>query len=118
MNKLKAKQECLKRLFNKAGWEVTTRIVGSVVEVKLQKNKRDEHMSLRGRIPFGHDHKKTAYEQLVRGAKSQEHELRPAIETATLRDLLGPFKRGSYWEGVAHEALATIKKDVLGTPLF
>ena len=75
MNKLKAKHQCLERIFETAGFAVSTRIVGSQVEIKLKKSSRDEHLILRGPIPFGHDHKKPAYAQLVRGAKTYESEV-------------------------------------------
>tara|TARA_Y100000588_G_C14106918_1_gene861264 strand:- start:90 stop:440 length:351 start_codon:yes stop_codon:yes gene_type:complete len=116
MNKLKAKTEVLQRLLGVAGIDVSTKVIGSTVSIQLLIG--DDQLTLRGRIPFGHDHKGAAYKEMVRGAKTYVHLVKPAIQTATLSQLAGPFKKGDYWEGVVTDALATIKEDVLGTPPF
>tara|TARA_B100000519_G_scaffold108549_1_gene94042 strand:+ start:1600 stop:1962 length:363 start_codon:yes stop_codon:yes gene_type:complete len=120
VNKLKAKNEVLGRIYKMAGFDVRTKVEGSAVSIRIviKNESRDEQLTLRGKIPFGHDHKKTAYKEMIRGARTYVGDLAPVIESAKPSDLLGPFKSGVYWEGVATDALAAIKNDILHNPLF
>tara|TARA_B100000925_G_C21942023_1_gene445050 strand:+ start:606 stop:986 length:381 start_codon:yes stop_codon:yes gene_type:complete len=118
---MKTEIKVLEKAFSKAGFIVSTAIVGNLdrVSVTASKPERGEHMKRLSRRFDGDGKSFAKYEALIFIAKMYLEEISDALEGLTVQEVLGPFIQTSDRdEKEITKAIDNVVNDMRGTPSF